>query len=172
MGGRWKNDNRGVSLVEILVVVAIIAVLGSVGYMAVDAMSGRPAQKCAQQIVYSLEKHRTSTMGKVNAKYVLRVDSSTGKIVADEYLTNNDSFGSMSPTNTYALGDKKIKISYVSGGATKELASAPLTLQFNRESGAFQKQGDGSYCTKIIIERGGRTYEVTLVPLTGKVYID
>lgn len=170
MGNKLRNDNRGVSLVEIMVVVVIIGVLGTVGIMGVNAMSGKPAQKCSQQIVYTLEKHRTSTMSKVSAQYVLRVNAS-GKIVAEEYLSNGATVGS-TPTHTYELGDKSIKISYECDGTTKELASSPLTLQFDRTSGAFKKQADGTYCTKITVERGGRSYVVTLVPLTGKVYVD
>lgn len=170
MGGNMKNDNRGISLVEVMVVVAIMAVLLAVGIMSVNAMSGKPAQQCAQQLMYSLERHRTSAMGKVNSQYVLRVNGS-GKIVADEYLTNADSLTGVDP-KTVEVGASGNKVTYVCGGATYSLDERPLTLQFDRGSGSFKAQADGTYCTEIIIKRGGREHKVTLVPLTGKVYID
>lgn len=170
MGKKLSADNRGVSLVEVLVVVAIMAVIGGVGIMGINATSGKPAQKCSQQIIYTLEKHRTATMGKLNAKYELCRDAN-GKVVAKEYLTNEDTFDS-DPTNVYELGDKKTKVVYECGGATGDIESSALILQFNRSDGSFKKQADGSFCTKISVQRGGRTYNITLVPLTGKVYAD
>lgn len=168
MGGKLRNDNRGVSLVEVLVVVAIIVVVGAVGILGINSMSGKPAQKCSQQIIYSLEKHRTSTMGKVSSQYVLTVDDE-GKIIAEEYLSNEETMPS-DPTTVHKLSDKRTKVTYVCNGTMKNIADAPLTLQFDRASGGFKQQADGSYCTQIIVERGGRSYPITLVPLTGKVY--
>lgn len=166
-----KNDNRGVSLVEILVVVAIMAVVGAVGIMSFNAMSGKPAQQCAQQMMYSIEKHRTSCMGKVSSAYTLYVGSS-GKIMAAEYLSNTDTLPS-SPTQTIEVGASKNVVTYTcSDGSVHSLDSEPLTLQFDRSSGAFKKLSNGQYCTEISIKRGGREHKLTLVPLTGKVYID
>lgn len=174
---RWmKMNNKGMSLVELMVVIAIITILGGVGIMGVNAMTGKPAQKCAQQIVYSLEKHRTSTMGKVSAKYVLTRDAN-GDIYAIEYLSNNDT---IDPTTDQAskikLGDSKMKITFWQVGSSAATlysleSGNGLVLEFDRSSGAFKKQDDGSYCTEIIVERGGRTHKITLVPLTGKVYM-
>lgn len=167
-----KYDNRGLSLVEVMVVVAIMAVVGGVGIWGINAMSGKPAQQCAQKIVYSLERHRTSAMSKVDAAY--RLYESGGKIYVDEYLTNEVGgidFATMSPATTAEIGASGLQVQYMLG-ADPTLHDLPLTLAFDRSSGAFKKQADGSYCTKIIVKRGGREHTVTLVPLTGKVYIE
>jgi prepilin-type N-terminal cleavage/methylation domain-containing protein len=166
-----RHDNRGLSLVEIMVVVAIMAVVTGVGVMGINSMTGRPAQQCVQKIAYSLERHRTSAMGKADAKYVLRVDSSTGKIVCDEYFSNSAS-GFGTPT-TSEVGGSKITVTYeCKDGTTHLLADEPLTIIFDRSTGAFKASVGGSYCTKITAARGGREYSITLVPVTGKVYID
>lgn len=165
-----RQDNRGVSLVEVMVVVAIMAVVGGVGIWGINAMSGKPAQQCAQKVVYSLERHRTSAMSKVDAVYKLY--ESGGKIYVDEYLTN-DAGGvdlSASPTTTTEIGASGVKVQYTLDAAP-DLHELPLYLSFDRSSGAFKKQSGGSYCTQIIVKRGGREHTVTLVPLTGKVYI-
>lgn len=173
-----RRDNRGLSLVELMVVIAIIAVLGGIGLMGINAMTGRPAQQCSEKIIYSLERHRVTAMSKVDAYYVLRSDAAAKKIYIDEYVTNNRTGGSFGPyTKTTAeIASSGVKISYVcSDGNTYNLddvTDASLRLAFDRTTGSFKKQADGSYCTRIIAERGGRKFEVTLVPLTGKVYKD
>lgn len=167
-----RQDNRGVSLVEVMVVVAIMAVVGGVGVWGINAMSGKPAQQCAQKVVYSLERHRTSAMSKVDAKY--RLVENGGKIYVEEYMTN-DPGGLPSPLPAPAtsteIGASGVKVQYTLG-ADPTLHDLPLELQFDRSTGAFKPQSGGSYCTKIVVTRGGREHTVTLVPLTGKVYID
>lgn len=162
-------NDRGVSLVEVIIVVAILAVVGGVGIFGLNAITGRPAQQCSQKIVYSLERHRVSAMGKMQSKYVLRTDGD--KVFVDEYLKNGD--GDLGTPSTSEVGSSGVKITYTCGSDEHELADgAPLTLEFDRSSGAFKPQADGTYCTKIVAKRGGREFEVTLVPLTGKVYIE
>ena len=156
---------------EVMVVVAILAVVGGVGIWGINAMSGKPAQQCAQKIVYSLERHRTSAMSKVDAVY--RLDARNGKIYVDEYLTNDEGGVDLSnpPTTTAEIGASGVQVQYTLG-ADPTLYDLPLYLSFDRSSGAFKTQSGGAYCTKIIVKRGGREHTVTLVPLTGKVYIE
>lgn len=165
-----RRDNRGISLVEILVVVAIMAVLGGVGIWGINAMTGKPAQQCAQKIVYSLERHRTTSMSKVEAKYKLVRDPINDRVFYEEYIRNdlNEDFVRSARVE---IGDSKTKVQYLLGSDPTRL-ELPLELAFDRSSGSFKTQTGGGYCTKIIIMRGGREYEVTLVPLTGKVYTD
>lgn len=165
-----KLDRKGLSLVELLVVIAIMSVVGAVGIMSVNAMTGRPAQQCAQKIVYSLERHRASAMGKEGASYVLKVVS--GKIACEESFTTKGA----TTTTVSELGASGITITYeLNDGTVKTLDDTnSLTLAFDRSSGAFKPQtsGGSDYCTKITVRRGGRDFVITLVPLTGKVYID
>ena len=169
-----RRDNRGVSLVEILIVAAIIAVLGGVGIMSFNAITGKPAQQCAQKIVYSLERHRTSAMSKVYSQYELYVGADK-KVYLKEYVSNTDPSVAIEPTEMGAAG-VEVKYECVSSSGSvvvRDLATTPLVLSFDRGSGAFKKLGtEDLYCQKIMVSRGGRTFEVTLVPLTGKVYID
>ncbi|MCM1089691.1 MAG: type II secretion system GspH family protein [Butyrivibrio sp.] len=174
-----RQDNRGMSLVELTIVVAIIAVVSAVGIMSFNAMSGKPAQQCAQKLVYSLEKHRTTSASKVGAYYVLSFDPATKEIVAEEFVTNDLSLGYTSIGKS-AIGAANVEITYYVDGdaAGHSLSAGAITLSFDRTSGAFKQLSssntatNGRYCTKIVASRGGREFEVTLVPFTGKVYID
>lgn len=174
-----RHDNRGMSLVELVIVVAIIVVVGAVGITSFNAMTGKPAQQCAQKLVYSLEKHRTTSASKVGAYYVLSYDPATKEIIAEEFVSNDLSAGYISVGRS-AIGASKVEVTYyVDGDATAyNLTTGSITLQFDRSSGAFKPLSsantatNGKYCKKIVASRGGREFEVTLVPLTGKVYID
>lgn len=174
-----RHDNRGMSLVELTIVIAIIAVVGAVGIMSFNVMTGKPAQQCAQKLVYSLEKHRTTSASKVDAYYVLSYNAATKEIIAEEFVSNDLSLGYTSIGRS-AIGAANVEVTYyVSGDATAyNLNTGAITLRFDRSSGAFKQLSstntatNGKYCTKIVASRGGRDFEVTLVPLTGKVYID
>ena len=155
---------------EVMVVVAILAVLGGVGIWGVGAMTGKPAQQCAQKIMYSLERHRMTAMGKVSAKYELY--EKDRKVYLKEYVGNDPEHPeNLSVTQDKEIGAVGVEVKYKLGSGD-ELKDLPLTLEFDRSSGSFKTQAGGGYCTRIIVSRGGRDYEVALVPLTGKVYID
>ena len=59
-----KSNNGGFSLVELIIVIAIMAIL--VGVMAISASSltGRKVKKCADEIVSTIERTRVLTLGK------------------------------------------------------------------------------------------------------------
>ena len=165
-----RRDNRGISLVEIMIVITIMAIVGSVGLMGLNAMSGRPAQQTAQKLIYSLERHRVTAMGKVDASYILRVEAS-GKIVCEERVKNE---GAESVT-IVDVGTKRVKLSYeLADGTILDMApGSTLLFQFDRGSGAFKTMGTaGGNITRLIVKSGGREVKVRLVKLTGKVYLD
>lgn len=165
-----RQDNRGISLVEVMVVVAIMVVVGGIGIWSFNAMTGKPAQQCAQKIVYSLERHRTTAMGKLKAQY--RLVEENNKVYLEEYIGNDPDNPDAPPalSSRVEIGSSGVKVQYTMD-ANADLHDLPLTLEFDRSSGAFKQQPGGGYCTNIIVKRGGREHEVTLVPLTGKVYI-
>ena len=170
MGERMRQDNRGVSLVEILIVVSIITVLAGVGIYSVSLMSGKPAMKCAQKIMYSLERHRTTAMSKVGAKYLLEQDGD--KVYFREYVIDGaDASGAWVLNSQSEVGSSGVTVTYMLDSDTTP-QPLPLELEFDRSSGAFKPQASGRYCTRIVASRGGKDYKLTLVPLTGKVYID
>ena len=166
-----KVDNRGISLVEIMVTVAIMGVVAAVGLWSLNTVSGRPAQQCAQKVIYSLERHRTTAMGKSEAYYKLIADTS-GKILFEEGIKVRADDDAYSVTTT-EIGGKRVTVSYVdptSGAVLPLNPGSSLEFRFDRGSGAFDK--NFYPCRQLIIKSGGREVHVTLVQLTGKVYLD
>lgn len=82
----WKKDNRGFSLVEMVVIIAIIAILGGVVGYGLNLVSGKPVTQCARQMQILLEQNRTVAMGKESC-YVVIYKTSEG-IIAEEFVNN------------------------------------------------------------------------------------
>lgn len=165
-----KMDNRGLSLIEIMIVITIMGLVISIGLIGLNTISTRPAQQCAQKIIYSLERHRTTAMGKVDASYTLRVEASR-KIVCVERVSNNGTYYE----NVSEVGTGRVRLSYQlrDGSIIAMNPGDSLEFQYDRGSGAFKKMGtDGGDIVRLIAQSGGREYKVKLVKLTGKVYLD
>ena len=58
-----KNKNSGFSLVELIIVIAIMAMLVGVMATSVGTLTGK-GQKCADEIVTTIERTRVLTLGK------------------------------------------------------------------------------------------------------------
>jgi len=164
---KLRQDNRGISLVEIIMVVAIMAIVGGGLYIGINAISDKPSQQCAEKLVQSLNRHRTTAMGKKSTSYKLTVEDE--RIVVYETVEG-------STTGPVPISDRTVDVYYtIAGTETKLSAAAPLTLEFKRGSGGFEKvAGKGDYCTQLRVIRGDKAnteYIVELSSLTGKVNI-
>lgn len=160
-----RKDNRGLSLAELMIVVAIMAVItGLIGF-GINSMSGRPAQQCAQKIIYSLERHRVTAMGKISASYTLKVKDD-GEIECVETVQNNGAQSSVSNV----IGSSRVTLFYDDGSSITQVPrNSSITLTFDRSSGAFSSSMPYK---RLIVKSGGREYKIRLVQLTGKVYLE
>lgn len=164
-----KTGNRGFTLVELIVVIAIIGVLvGLVGFSSSSVSSAR-AKQCSESIDTLISKCRTGSLSRAgNVKLVLSIYD--GYLVSEYSERYED--GTVKVLKTDKFSAHGVSITYTlkrSSGTetTVPLKDNPLTLSFDRETGAQKPQMDGSsYCTGISFA-GGSTHSITLVPSTG-----
>lgn len=169
---KLKQDNRGISLVEIIIVVAIMTIVGGGLYIGISAVSDKPSQQCAEKLVHSLTRHRTTAMGKKSGGTQFEIKKNTeadgGRIVAREIVEGV-------PSEWIPISDRTVDVYYTIGGTETKLDSTPLVLKFKRGSGGFEKVAAvGDYCTQLRVIRGDSVnteFIVELSPLTGKVNI-
>lgn len=178
-----NNKNGGFSLVELIIVVAIMAIVVGVMGLSVGTLTGRKIAKCADEIVSTLERARVLTLGKEQnqVEFVLLQDSSTGEYRAQIYQGGN-------LVSNRIVGKTPIEIEIeFSDGSTAQLGSIEgeppystipktgLHLVFDRSSGAFSQNTNKVgldaklYCNKITVTNGTRTITITTVGRTGKI---
>ncbi len=170
-----KKDNRGLSLVELIIVMAIIAVIAGAASIGVGLITGRPADKCASRLQTVMQNNRITTMGKLDASMRIYMDAA-GCIYVDELIKVNES---TTNTVTTQVGAAGVVLQYKITGedAYRELTPGTvLLLSFDRSSGAFKDLTamglPGHYCEEIKIVKGNRTKILRLSYLTGKISLE
>lgn len=175
-----KSDNRGMSLVEIIVVVAIMStMLGAIGF-GLSLISGRPAEACAQKLCSALQHARTITMGK-NTTSIKIYRNAQGQIeVMEESVRVLDMDGNLAlpEVRESVVGDRDVSVSFLfeDGTSTDLAAGTILLLEFERGNGALKTtQIDGTDvhgdCIRITLSKANTTRYIVITPVTGKVSV-
>lgn len=181
---RLSKNNKGVSLVEMIVVVAIISVLAGITSIGLGAAVSKPAEECAEKIVSTLKNARITTMGKRSCEIYLKQASEGAIVTVAENINNSGSV----PANDKFLkiGERNITVTLTlstTAGATTEVKLSDvdyIVLTYNRETGGFKPTFvkstsgdiDDEYLTKIVVTKGTKTKTINLARLTGKISID
>ncbi len=158
-----KNGNTGFSLIEILIVVAIITILGFFAFTGVSLVTSRPVDECAKKIQIALEGNRNTTMGKFSASITFSAD---GNGIYMEETINGVSDGKVK------IGQNGVNVTYKLSGTEVDLSATPVTISFDRADGSLNPQGDGSYLQSFEVSRGERKFTVTVDKLTGRVDLE
>lgn len=168
-----KRDNRGVSLVEMMIVIAILAVISGIVAMGIGVAISKPAEECARKMQQSLEGARVYTMGK--QKMAVKYYMSDGAVYAQEIITYPN--GTTLYKDPEKIGAKGMKVKYKAGATEYDLSTTPLILSFDRSTGGLNTaecspSGFSSQITlEIQVQRGSTVMKVTLYGLTGKVTV-
>lgn len=154
-----KND-KGFSLVELIVVIALMAVALTVGGFALSTISLANAKNCATEIKSNLEMARMESTRTVaeNAPKIVISKGSDGNI----YLKAGSG-------SSEKIGNSSVSVQYKTSEGYKELEeSEQLIFSFEKSTGAFEQ------CTsnEFIVSSAGREYKITCYEKTGKVKLE
>lgn len=164
-----KRDNRGMSLVELIIVIALMSiVIGMTGY-GLGLINNKSVDECAKKLEMALNRNRTNAMGKKECWIEFYLDNN--KVTMYEYMV--DASGNVQDSTTVIGADGvKLRLTY-KDGSTVELDGTHRRIAFTRDSGSLSDTY-GTICTKIEVYKGEyssttniRTIE--LEELTGKV---
>ena len=175
-----KNNNSGFSLVELIIVIAIMAA----SFLPTVLWARR--WKCADEIVTTLERTRVLTLGKEQnqVECVISYNDTTREYTAqirqgDVEVSNRVLGKEPIDIKVYFEGDSRGYSLTELKGSDSLLpyvsSSKGLHLVFNRASGAFEKDTCTAnnvlkeYCQKIVVRNGTRIIEITTVGKTGKI---
>ena len=167
-----KEYNNGFSLIELIVIIAIMGVLVGGASLGISLVFSKDASKCATRLNDSIYDARANSMYK-SGKFELIIDKSEDAYVAT--ISQTDVTPVLSETVYLDGVDLSAKFVTEAVPAVKEL-ELPVTVTFDKSKGNvvyFYANGDRVYDDGIIVfditpRRGNRTAKVQLVTTTGK----
>ena len=182
-----KRNQKGFSLVELIVVLAIMSVLTTVGLLSFSLVTGQSVRSCASDLESFISQTRIQAMSRADASLAIYVKNDgvyatlTASSNGTEFEIDTQKIGKSSITVKYTTDDgQTYTLQPLSGDkptdAEKEDLNKTLVLGFDRSSGAFKQllwwSGGTVNCTEIRLEGGSSPIKIILVPQTGKYYTE
>lgn len=164
------KNNKGFSLIELLVTLAVIVIVGSGVILGIGLLTGTGAKKFASKLDDGLKLTKTICLSKESGNLEFSRDAS-GEYYIEITGNVKEKIGKSSLTVVYTTG------SGASAVDTNMTNGTSLNFSFKRGSGIFSPigtdvSGQPIYCTKIAITQNSTTKTIVLIPETGKHYIE
>lgn len=158
-----KSNNKGFSLVEMIIVIAVIAILAGASVTFFGHVRYANTQKTVESIDSAIDKLQSNAMSKSNNSYLYIYKLSDGYYMktVDTYY---DTFAtSIFDTNGTKIADKQTEIYIDSETGTLVDGTNFVCIRY-KKSGVFD---DKTNASKLVI-KGNGTYTIALVKETGK----
>lgn len=182
------KDNRGLSLVELVVVIAIMAVISGFLFIGNALLARQYARECASDISAALSKEKNYALTRsATIDCYMELVYDTDAYYVRYYQPKNAIAKGDNPADDWVLADEEkvgkssvnVKCTFDSGSSVSIKNGDSVKFIYDRISGAFKPAeiSDGitpgiegvstAFCDGIEI-RGGRNYDITIYSATGK----
>ncbi len=160
------KKNSGFSLVELIVVVAVMAILTTLLSVTINVVFSQRVSSAASDTKSLLQAAQTVAMSKDNCYVSIKTNADGDIEVA--------SFSSTTKQLDAVIIEKGISVTLTCDTTEYTVSgSDEFQIRYVRESGGFDttlKNGtDIGYCVKITLTRGDKTEVLQLSKLTGKI---
>ncbi len=177
-----KLNDQGISLIEIIVVIAIISIIGGIAFLSTSVATDKHVSSCAERISSSLEQTRSLALGKQSGN--VKVWKETGGSVFCQMVIDGNDYG-----DTVAIGHSglTVKVQYyqkyenahsVSNVMLDEdtLGSSGINISFSRSNGSINNISDIAPANTSVlvfeVTNTRRTVNVVIDVYTGRVYTE
>jgi prepilin-type N-terminal cleavage/methylation domain-containing protein len=161
-----KLNNRGFSLIELIVVITILVVLAGGVMSLTGLLNGRQAKQAREKLFSRIDGVRTTTMAKRNTTAILELKGTDYVMTVTSTTKENPGGDAMQ----YTIADSgKVELYYSTDDISRTKITSSITIEFDRASGALKAQGDGTYIRHIYAVQGSKEYGIKIYPETGKI---
>ncbi len=188
--GWIKKNNKGLSLVELIVVIAIMAVMIGMTALSLSILTGAQAKQAAEKISSQLNEAKTGSMSRYQQTLTLKYETKdeAAGFPSDGFYAEKSYLDMKKDLNTKEVGKEsrrvcskqvQITIHYTnaSGAQSFELTETggDVIISYDRTSGALKtitnaasSLGSDAVLQSITCKTGARTYEIEFTQQTGK----
>lgn len=169
---QWRKSEDGFTMVEMIITVAIAAILMGTTVATFGYISSGNTRRSAAKFNSSLNTAQTETMMQEKPTYLYLFKDNGVKVVLSESDTE-DLSSLKGNTNFSKVGGNQVKVIAKNPGGSQELDDSKfIRIAFKKATGAYRyAKFDGDADTDFISEinfSGKENYKITLVELTGK----
>ncbi len=171
MSRHKKLNQKGVTLVEIILVIAIIGILASTSVMLIGHLRYADTQKTVETVNSSLDKLQVQTMSKAATPHLYIYHLNDGyylKIMNDDVKSFDSS---KFDKKGVKLSNNRVDIYMESKDDANKVDGNKFIKIVYKKSAAFDKDTDRTNVSQIVIDGVG-TYTVKLIEETGKHFIE
>lgn len=169
-----EKNNSGFSLVELIIVIAIVAALITTVFLSVSMVFSANAKACSNDLQRAIADCKVTTMGKARAWLVI-YRGSNNRVYSQMHImeqVEGEEIGTLAdiPQEPQKLGGNRVVVTYTDSAGVDQgdLPETGITIEFDRSSGSFK---DGTP-QSIDVIGGNRHYHLVFVKLTGKVSVE
>lgn len=173
---KMEKDNRGFSLVELIIVIAIIAVVITMAALSIGLVFSANARTCANDIMGAISECKIATMsgGRGNVRLLLYRDAS-GNIFSE--LQTKESAGWVTGTDgAEKIGARRCMVGTTNGGDDLPQRDNAWEIYFDRSSGSYLENLESGITAtnvwEIYVRGGSKNYHIHLEKLTGKATLE
>lgn len=172
-----KKNNDGFTIVELIVVIAMLAIFIGAVSVNVGRINGYDAKEGYKKISSAITENKIETLGKakMTGDIYLEIyrDDSDRNLYVQTIHNGRSSKDVVKKTKLNKRGRASVSYELSDGTKVENVGNSnPLVICFNRASGAIVDINDGykvSDLKYIYITAGSYEYTIELVPETGKV---